>query len=585
MTKIWNSGPVKADRPQYLCALYLQLMNYPITNWLVATLFLAGCASTRTTVKTDHITIPNLQSHIGYLADDKLEGRRTGTKGEEMAVEYIRQQFSAYGLLPRGTESYMQTFIINDGKKIDEVTSFSINGQALQAEQDFFPFPYSPDISLEALPSIAVQEAGMPWFFDLKETLEDNQNNPHFDLPDYIYRNAQKARDRGATAVILYNTSATDDKLAFNSKDRSEKLSIPVVYVKKAAAEKYLADHTATLRIGMRIAIGEKTRKGHNVIGYIDNKAATTVVLGAHLDHLGFGEDGNSRHTTHEPVIHNGADDNASGTAALIELSRILKQSKAKSNNYLFIAFSGEELGLYGSKYFTEHPTIDLKTVNYMINMDMVGRLNDSSNVLTIGGYGTSPVWSTVIQKDYFGPGDHSVKKTAPLMTIRTDSSGTGPSDHTSFYRKDIPVLFYFTGLHSDYHKPTDDADKINYAGEKLIIDHISGLIESLDKQPKLAFLKTREAQTSTTARFSVSMGIMPDYTYSGTGLRADGVSEGKPAQKAGLKAGDIILQLGEYKISSMESYMQTLGKFKKGDKVTVKYKRGNEELETTVEF
>jgi Zn-dependent M28 family amino/carboxypeptidase len=309
------------------------------------------------------------------------------------------------------------------------------------------------------------------------------------------------------------------------------------------------------------------------------------VILGAHLDHLGYGEDGNSRNTSHTPAIHNGADDNASGTAALIELARKLKQSAAKGNNYLFIAFSGEELGLYGSKYFTEHPTIDLTTANYMINMDMVGRLNDSSKVLTIGGYGTSPTWSTVIEKDYFGPGDHSNKKTASLMTIKIDSSGTGPSDHTSFYRKDIPVLFYFTGLHTDYHTPGDDADKINYAGQELIVKHILDLIERLDKTPKLAFLKTREAQTSTNTRFNVTMGVMPDYTYTGNGLRADGVSEGKPAQKAGLKAGDIVLQIGDYKISSMESYMQTLGKFKKGDKVKVKYKRGNEELETTVEF
>lgn len=560
-------------------------MHYPITTIMVAAFLLGGCSSTRTALQTDNNIIPNLQSHIGYLADDKLEGRRTGTKGEEMAVEYVRQQFSANGLQPRGTESFLQTFIVNDGKSIAEVTAFNINGEALSSAKDFFPFPYSPDIRIEAMPSIAVQEAGMPWFFDLKDVLDENKNNPHFDLPDYVYRNAQKARDRGASAVILYNTSGTDDKLVFNPKDRSEQLSIPVIYIRKAAAEKYLADKTATLKINIRTSIGEKTRKGHNVIGFIDNNAATTVVLGAHLDHLGFGEDGNSRHTSHEPAIHNGADDNASGTAALIELSRILKQSKAKNNNYLFIAFSGEELGLYGSKYFTENPTIDLKSVNYMINMDMVGRLNDSSNVLTIGGYGTSPTWSTVIQKEYFGPGDHSAKKTAPLLTIRTDSSGTGPSDHTSFYRKDIPVLFYFTGLHTDYHKPTDDADKINYAGEKLIIEHISNLVESLDKTPKLSFLKTREAQTTTTARFSVSMGIMPDYTYSGTGLRADGVSEGKPAQKAGLKAGDIILQLGEYKISSMESYMQTLGKFKKGDKAKVRFRRGNEELETTVEF
>lgn len=551
----------------------------------IATLLLTACTSTKNVVKPDTQTLDNLHAHIGYLADDRLEGRRTGTKGEEMAVEYIRQQFYAIGLQPKGTEHYIQSFIVNDGKKIDSITELSINGNKLTLEKDYFPFPYSPDMSMEALPSIAIQEADMPWFFDLKETLEENKSNPHFDLAEYVRKNTQKAKDRGASAIILYNTSAIEDKLAFNPKDMTEKLTIPVLYVSKQVAEKYFSDHTAALNIKMRIGISEKTRRGLNVIGYIDNKAGTTIVLGAHLDHLGYGEDGNSRHTTHEAVIHNGADDNASGTAALIELARKLRISGANRNNYLFIAFSGEELGLYGSKYFTENPTIDLKSVNYMINMDMVGRLNDSTKVLTIGGYGTSPAWSSVIEKDYFGPGDHSNKKTAPLLTIKTDSSGTGPSDHTSFYRKDIPVLFYFTGLHTDYHKPSDDADKINYAGEKIIIEHILGLIESLDKQPKLVFLKTRETQTTTSARFNVSMGIMPDYTFAGNGVRADGVSEGKPAQKAGLKAGDIILQIGDYTVSSMESYMQTLTKFKKGDKAKVKYKRGSEELETTVEF
>jgi hypothetical protein len=439
----------------------------------ITVLFLAGCSASKKAAKPDTQTLDNLKAHIRYLADDRLEGRRTGTKGEEMAAEYIRQQFYSIGLQPKGTEYYMQSFIINDGKKIDSITELSINDQKLITGKEFFPFPWSSDMSLEALPSIAVQEAGMPWFFDLKETLEENKSNPHFDLKDYVRNNSKKAKDRGASAIILYNTSAIDDKLAFDSKDRSEKLDIPVLYISRPAAEKYFSDKTATLTLKMRVGISDKTRIGHNVIGYIDNKATTTVVLGAHFDHLGYGEDGNSRHTAQGAAIHNGADDNASGTAALIELGRKLKSSAAKGNNYLFIAFSGEELGLYGSKYFTEHYSIDLKTVNYMINMDMVGRLNDSSKVLTIGGYGTSPAWSSVISHDYFELSNAN-KKTAPSLVIKFDSSGTGPSDHTSFYRKDIPVLFYFTGLHTDYHKPTDDADKINFKGEQIIIGHIS---------------------------------------------------------------------------------------------------------------
>lgn len=544
---------------------------------ITALLIFSACSSSKKINKTDIETLSSLKSHIQYLADDKLEGRRTGTNGEKLAMEYISSQFRSAGLSPKGSNEFYQPFEVNEGKKIDDSTTLTINNNILVQGKDFFPFPFSSNQKMEALPSIAVQEADMPWFFDLKDQLEENKTNPHFDLSNYIYTNSKKAKERGASAVILYNTSSIDDKLAFNAKDKSEQLSIPVLYVKKEAAAKYFKDPSATLTIKFTTALSEKKRTGYNVLGYIDNGAATTIILGAHFDHLGYGEDGNSRHTAHELSIHNGADDNASGTAALIELAKKLKQSKAKNNNYLFIAFSGEELGLYGSKYFTENPTIDLKTTNYMINMDMVGRLNDSTKALSVGGYGTSPQWG-----EYY---TSTILRERQEFLFKYDSSGTGPSDHTSFYRKDIPVLFYFTGLHTDYHKPSDDADKINYNGIASILQHITGLVESLNSSSKLAFLKTRETQTTTSARFSVTMGVMPDYTYSGTGLRADGVSEGKPAQKAGLKAGDIILQIGDYKITSMETYMQTLGKFKKGDKTKVIYKRGTDTLETTVEF
>ncbi|HKC34441.1 MAG TPA: M20/M25/M40 family metallo-hydrolase [Chitinophagaceae bacterium] len=527
--------------------------------------------------KADNTTVTNLQAHISYLANDKLEGRRAGTNGEKLAGEYISQKFQETGLQPKGSDGFFQPFEIYDGKQINSATHFIINENNLAIEKDFFPFPFSQNISIEAVPSIAVQEADMPWFYDMKETLEENKNNPHFDLNEYIRNNAKKAKSRGATAVVLYNTSSIDDKLKFDSKDRTEKLDVPVIYVLKDAAKKYFSDQSASLDIKMKIDIGDKKRIGRNVIGFLDNGAAKTVVLGAHYDHLGYGEDGNSMLRTGEKAIHNGADDNASGTAALIELARILKNTKQKNNNYLFIAFSAEELGLNGSKFFTEHPTIDFSKVNYMINMDMVGRLNDSSQVVTIGGYGTSPQWSSLINPN---------NKKNPFV-IRIDSSGTGPSDHTSFYRKDVPVLFFFTGLHSDYHKPTDDFDKINYAGETKIINYISGIVLSpVTVDQKLAFTKTRETQSTSSMRSGgVTMGIMPDYTFAGAGIRCDGVTDGRPAQKAGLKAGDIIIKVGDYTVSSMESYMQTLGKFQKGEKAKVKFKRGNEEMETEVQF
>ena len=525
--------------------------------------------------KSDKISRDNLEAHVRYLADDRLEGRRAGSAGEKLAMEYIRDKFKSIGLLPKGNEGYYQQFEINEGLQVNDGTNFTINDVTLEAGKDYFPFPYSARKSIEASPAIAIQEADMPWFVDLKDILEENKENPHFDLNAYIKKNAQKAFDRAATAVVIYNTSSDDDKLNFNPKDRSEPLPLPVIYVFKEAAGKYFNDATATLNIKLNVDIGEKKRQGHNVIGYIDNAAATTVVLGAHFDHLGYGEDGNSLLRTGEKLIHNGADDNASGTAALIELARILKASKSKNNNYLFIAFSGEELGLYGSKYFTDHPTIDLKTVNYMINMDMVGRLNDSTKSLAVGGFGTSPAWATVINPN---------QKKLPFV-IKIDSSGTGPSDHTSFYRKDIPVLFFFTGQHKDYHRPSDDAERINYNGELLIVNYINNLIANINKQnTKLAFTKTREAQVSL-APFKVTLGIMPDYTFSGSGVRADGVTEGRPASKAGLQAGDVIIKLGETVVTSMESYMQALNRLNKGDKAKIIYKRGDKTLESDIQF
>jgi aminopeptidase YwaD len=536
-------------------------------------------------INPDTLIVNNLKDHIGFLADDKLEGRRTGTKGEQLAMEYISNQFQSAGLQPKGTNSFYQPFEINEGRQLDPSTTLRINNTDLVSGKEYFPFPYSPDITMEAIPSIALRESDMPWFVDLKETMEENKNNPHFDLEGFIKTKAEGVKKKNASALFIYNTSDVDDKLSFNGKDRSAQLSIPVLYIAKNTALKLFKDTDNPLDIKLKIKITEKIKKGNNVIGYINNNAPQTVILGAHFDHLGYGEDGNSMLRTGEKLIHNGADDNASGTAALIELAKILSTSNSKNRNYLFIAFSGEELGLYGSKYFTENPTIDLNAASYMINMDMVGRLNDSSKVLTIGGFGTSPVWNDVIVNNDFLKLPYKKNVTPPLL-IRIDSNGTGPSDHTSFYRKDIPVLFYFTGLHSDYHKPSDDFQFINYNGELQILKHIVAVIDKMNEKEKPLFAKTREAQTSGSMRSgSVTMGVMPDYTFSGTGLRCDGVSEGRPAQKAGIKAGDIILQIGDYSISSMDSYMQTLGKFKKGDKVKVKIKRGAETVETEVEF
>lgn len=308
---------------------------------------------------------------------------------------------------------------------------------------------------------------------------------------------------------------------------------------------------------------------GRNVIGYIDNLSDHTIVIGAHFDHLGMGGQG-SLHRG-DSAIHNGADDNASGTAALVALADILKHEE-HSSNFLFIAFSGEENGLWGSNYFVKNPTIDLKTVNYMINMDMVGRLN-GENTLAINGVGTSPSFVPALDI-----------ANADSLKLVTSESGVGPSDHTSFYLQDLPVLHFFTGQHEDYHKPGDDSEKINYDGLLKVVKYIDRLVDQLDAEPKLAFTKTKDSNGDS-PRFTVSLGVVPDYLFDGAGMRIDGVSEDKPAQAAGLLKGDVILKMGDSTIVDMMSYMRALSAFQKGDSATLSIEREGQKLEKKVKF
>lgn len=316
---------------------------------------------------------------------------------------------------------------------------------------------------------------------------------------------------------------------------------------------------------------GGEDRTGKNVVGYLDNGAATTVVIGGHYDHLGNGEFG-SLHAG-EKDIHNGADDNASGIAAMLRIAAHLKNSEAKNNNYLFIAFTGEEMGLYGSKHYVNHPTVDLKQINYVINMDMVGRLN-TQKVLAVNGVGTSPAFKETLENIKAGG-----------IQPKLSDSGVGPSDHTSFYLKDIPVLHFFSGQHSDYHKPQDDSELVNYEGIYDISDFIIAIIENFDKNGKLAFTKTKDNTDRKASNFKVTLGVMPDYVNTEEGMRIDAVIEGRVADKAGLKNGDVVVKMGDVEVKDIYDYMKGLAKFKPGDKTIVVVKREGKMLEKKVTF
>ncbi|GAB1308742.1 M20/M25/M40 family metallo-hydrolase [Urechidicola sp. KH5] len=401
-----------------------------------ALLFLVVIAAC-TTEKFD----TKMQEDVTYLADDRLEGRQTGTEGEQIAADYIAKRFRKLGLDPKGTEGYFQSF-------------------------SFVP-----------------------------------KTHPH--------------------AQVKFTDS-----------------------------------------------VSKNTITGKNVVGFLDNGAENTVIIGAHYDHLGWGSEG-SLHRG-DSLIHNGADDNASGVAVMLNVADRLQEINT-NNNYLFMAFSGEEMGLLGSNYFAKNPTIDIKKVNYMINMDMVGRMKQDSS-LAVYGTGTSPLLSQTV---------HSL---GDDFKIIEKESGVGPSDHTSFYLQDLPVLHLFTGQHEDYHKPSDDAELLNYEGMYKIADYVVAIVTELDDNGKLKFTKTKN-ESEETPRFKVKLGVVPNYLYDGEGMKVDGVNEGGPAANAGIQKKDIVVKMGDLEIVDMMAYMKALSQFERGQTVKVVVQRKKELVETEVTF
>jgi len=537
--------------------------------------------------QTDDALKKNLKQHISTLASDRYEGRETGKNGEQLAYQYIMSAFKEIGMEPKGTAGYLQAFQFEAGKKMGKKNQLVINKKTFDAGEDFFPMPYfiSGSVTAEAVkvgfgicaPALDYDDykntKNLAGKIFIIETATPDGSNPHGKFSDYneLQARVDTAASKGAAGVIFINTTKdAEDPVQDYANKYNRMTTIPVVFAKSGVHQTLLQD--GNFSVSMTVDLEKIELTGHNVIGFIDNKKPYTIVIGAHYDHLGYG--GHESLYRGKPAIHNGADDNASGTAALIELGRALKNNNDRAYNYLLIAFSGEEKGLLGSNYFVKNPTIDLKSMNCMLNMDMVGRLKKDERTLIITGTGTSPAWNELISKISID----SVK-------YKLTESGVGPSDQTSFYLKDIPALHFFSGSHEDYHKPSDDEDKINYNGAVSIIKIIAALIHVLNQKEKLAFTKTNDSNNEEVPRFKVTLGVVPDYAFEGEGMRIDGISDGKPASKAGLQAGDVVVQLGDHVVSDMMTYMKALGKFSKGDTTIVKFKRANEIKEAPITF
>ncbi|HCI71498.1 MAG TPA: hypothetical protein DHV30_13255 [Balneola sp.] len=314
-------------------------------------------------------------------------------------------------------------------------------------------------------------------------------------------------------------------------------------------------------------AEGEKLLS-KNVVGLLQGTGNSDelIIIGAHYDHLGYGEFG-SLYRGEQERIHNGADDNASGTAGVLELAEYFSANRPKKD-ILFLAVSGEEMGLLGSAYYVDNPTVDLENALAMINMDMIGRMVDKK--LMIFGIGTADKWEGILDSANTGDLDLNLVK-----------DGTGASDHTSFYYKDIPVLHYFTDTHADYHRPSDDTEYINMNGTALALHHLVRVIVQLDELQKdeLAFVEAPGEQRQSMSLDGPTLGVLPDYGYEGEGMKITGVTKGRAAANAGVQGGDIIVGIAGEELSDIYAYMGMLNKLKKGQLTTITVLRDGKEM------
>ncbi|HRO98832.1 MAG TPA: M28 family peptidase [Flavobacteriales bacterium] len=533
----------------------------------------------------DTDALDQMSYDVKYLASDLLEGRESGTAGEKLAVEYIAAKFGNVGLMPYGdSATYLQAFTFQADPVRGLLNNLQLGRRKLKLDENWYPLAFSGTGSARGKViklgfGISAPDLKHDDYADitgLKDRIvalsigSPDGIHPHSKFLAYhdLQARAQKAADLGAAAVVFYNDDPTASAPEPKLSPKIKPIGIPVVFLMGDSYQELMVDGNPCV-IGVDIKREERT--GYNVVGLLDNGAQNVVVIGAHLDHLGWGDEG-SLHRG-EKAIHNGADDNASGVAVLLQLARDLAEmDHTRANDYLFIAFSGEEKGLYGSNYWTKNPTVPIAELNYMINLDMVGRL-DTAKAIGVNGVGTSPAWAEVSR---ILVGD---------LKVKTTTSGIGPSDHTSFYLQGVPAIHFFTGTHADYHKPSDDEEKINYDGMLRITRYIESLIATLNDDGKLAFTKTEEVNTENTPRFKVTLGVVPDYLYDGKGMRIDGVTEGKPAANAGLRKGDVVIAIGDLPVTDMMGYMKALGQFNKGDTAPVKVLREGQEEVVQVTF
>ena len=561
--------------------------------------------------------------HIKYLSSDKLEGRFPGSEGSKKAIKYISKNWEAQGVLPAGTKKYEQPFSYISKVSLGNRNILRVRNSKsrYKIKKDFIPIGWSGNGNIDD------KVVFVGYGFDIDDSLSWNDyinvnvknkwvlmflngpdgNSPHspYGYHKKLYNKVIAARDRGVGGILFMEREEKENNklkpLVYRQSASSA--GLPIIQITHAVANNIINDKDKTVadlrskidqelvsfsfeldrKVSARVNLKFEKETATNVIGFIEGSDPILnkeyIIIGAHYDHLGYGGHMSGSLNPDSMQIHNGADDNASGIAGILELShKLMMNKKLLGRSIIAICFDAEEKGLLGSKFYTQTPTKDLEQTAIMINMDMIGRLNEKP--ITVGGVGSAKTLSEtieVVQKN------HTLK-------IDKNISGMdfGRSDHASFYREDIPVLFFFTGAHQDYHKPSDDWDKIDYQGEKEVLNFVYDLIVQLstNKEKPIFTEITNDNSDNQSPSFNVTLGVIPSYGSQKIGMEIDGISrKNGPADKAGMKKGDIIIEINNKKIRNIYDYMARLAELNSGDKIIVKIIRNKIEMELILDL
>ncbi len=589
-------------------------------NWSVRLLILGISFSavfvSCTKLDNPEITSDELISHIEYLASEELKGRFPGTEGDSLAADYIRKSFKANGLELLGEDGYQKMSIVTE-VQLGENNSVSWNRRNLNLNTEFVPMSFSgsglatgqlvfagfgisiekSDFSYDSYDNLDVKGKIVMILEGGPET-DSEDEDPFIGYLSDRYK-VLNAKDRGAIGVILVAGIKFDpqDELAFAARKEAS-AGLPIIRMKREVANELLVLSNTTIEeleeqclangfpevlvqenISVQTELIAAETSTQNVVGLLAGKGYpndSLIIVGGHYDHLGLGGIGTGTRVPDTTAIHYGADDNASGVSALIEIAGYLNSKKSELDySVLFIAFAAEEMGLIGSKYYVENPLVDLSKTRAMVNLDMIGRLNED-NRLNIGGVGTAREFNDLIE---------AVNENQFVLGLSTE--GYGPSDHASFYANDLPVLFLSTGAHGDYHTPEDSSDKIVVDGMLSITQLTASLIDNIGSAKELSYQEAGpKQQASARTRYKVTLGIMPDVAGNSTdGLKVEFVTEGRPAQRSGMQKGDKIVAMNGLPVTNIYDYMTRLQTLEAGQTVSVEILRGDKNIVLLVQL